>query len=113
MQVALIYTTFPNVGEAKAVGRALVEARLVACANILPAMISLYRWEGRIEEGNEVVMLLKTREELADRVIAAVEAMHSYDTPAVLRIDIGGGSAKFIDWICSETDGTGDDNRNQ
>src|SRR4051812_42298437 len=73
----LIYTTYPSLGEAEAAGKALVEQRLCACVNILPGMLSYYWWQGVIERGEEVVMIIKTRESLSDRVAAAVKEMHS------------------------------------
>ena len=67
-RVVFVYTTWPSTVEAERVGRTLVERRLAACVNILPGMISHYRWEGKLERGEEAVMLIKTRASLADAV---------------------------------------------
>lgn len=99
----LVYTTYPSLVEAEQAGRSLVEARLAACVNILPGMVSIYRWQGAIERADEVVMIIKTQPALAERVKAAVEANHPYDVPAILFIDTTGGGKPFIDWIFAET----------
>ena len=63
-RIVFVYTTYPSVVEAEEAGNALLEAQLAACVNILPGMISLYRWKGAIERGEEVVMIVKTRASL-------------------------------------------------
>ncbi len=99
----LIYTTYPSLVEAEKAGLQLVEMGLCACVNILPAMRSIYRWKGSIERAEEVVMILKTRTSLSERVILAVRAEHSNETPAILVLPVSGGNQPFIDWILSET----------
>lgn len=100
----LVYTTYPSLVEAERIGRAVLERRLAACVNILPGMISHYWWEGKIERGEEVVMILKTRASLADAVRAAVKELHPYDTPAILMLPVEGGEAGYIDWLMRETE---------
>ena len=104
-RAVLIYTTYPAIVEAEAAGRTLVERRLCACVNILPGMVSLYRWQGAIERGDEVVMIIKTRASLAEAVRAAVKEMHSYSTPAVLVIPIENVDPDYHAWIVAETEG--------
>ena len=72
-RAVLVYTTWPSIVEAEAAGRAIVEKRLAACVNILPKMISHYWWQGKIERGEEAVMIFKTRASLAEAVRAAVK----------------------------------------
>src|SRR5437870_10827372 len=103
-RAVFVYTTWPSVVEAEQAGRALVERRLCACVNILPGMISHYWWEGAIERGEEVVMIIKTRASLADAVRAAVKEMHSYTTPAILVLPIEGGEPGYLDWLMQETE---------
>jgi len=102
--IIFVYTTYPSVAEAEGAGRALVERRLAACVNILPSMISHYRWEGAIERGEEAVMIIKTRGELFDAVRAAVKSMHSYKTPAILVIPIEDIDPSYRAWLLAETD---------
>jgi periplasmic divalent cation tolerance protein len=99
----LVYTTCPTKEVAKRIGGELVRNRLVACANILPAMQSIYVWQEALHEDDEVVMLLKTRRTLAARIVVEIERLHPYDTPAVLVIPIDGGSQPFMDWIGANT----------
>lgn len=102
--MAFVYTTYPSVVEAEQAGRALVERRLAACVNILPGMISVYRWEGAVERGEEAVMIVKTRAALADAVHAAVKEMHSYSTPAILTVPLEKVEASYLAWMLDATE---------
>jgi periplasmic divalent cation tolerance protein len=104
-RAVLVYTTYPSIVEAEQAGRAIVERRLAACVNIMPGMVSHYWWQGKIERGEEVVMILKTRAALADAVGEAVRRMHPYETPAILTVPVEGGDAAYLDWIMAETAG--------
>jgi periplasmic divalent cation tolerance protein len=104
-RAVVVYTTYPAIVEAETVGRTLVERRLCACVNILPGMVSLYRWQGAVERGDEVVMIIKTRASLAEAVRAAVKQMHSYTTPAILVIPVDRVDPDYNAWIMAETTG--------
>jgi periplasmic divalent cation tolerance protein len=104
-RAVFVYTTYPSLVEAERIGRAVLERRLAACVNILPGMVSYYWWEGAIERGEEVVMIIKTRASLAEQVRAAVKEMHSYTTPAILVLPIEGGEPAYLDWLMKETEG--------
>jgi periplasmic divalent cation tolerance protein len=104
-RAVLVYTTYPSVVEAEAAGRTLVERRLCACVNILPGMISLYWWQGKIDRGDEVVMIIKTRASLAEAVRAAVKSMHSYSTPAILVLPLESVDPDYHAWIVAEAKG--------
>jgi periplasmic divalent cation tolerance protein len=106
-RAVFVYTTYPSIVEAEAAGRALVERRLCACVNILPGMVSYYRWQGAIERGDEVVMIIKTRAELAEAVRAAVKQMHSYTTPAILVLPIESVDPDYRAWIEAQTQAEG------
>ena len=99
----LVYVTASDVEEAQEIGRALVKARLAACANVFPEMVPIFRWEGEIGEGAESAVILKTTEDRVDALIQAVEEMHSYDCPCAVVLPIVGGSRAFLDWISQET----------
>ena len=101
--VVVIYATFPDLAVAKNAARHLVEARLAACVNIITAMTAVYRWQGAIEEAVEVVVIAKTRRSLAAAVTNAICANHPYDTPAVVVLEIVGGSQRYLDWVRVET----------
>jgi periplasmic divalent cation tolerance protein len=106
-RAVFVYTTYPSIVEAERAGRTLLERRLAACVNILPGMVSFYWWQGRIDRGDEVVMIIKTRASLAEPVRAAVKAMHSYTTPAILVIPIETVDPSYHAWIEAETAGQG------
>ena len=101
----IVYSTYPNAGEAEAMGTALVELGLVACANILAPMTAIYRWKGQRHRDNEVPMLMKTRASLVEQVIAEVKKRHSFETPAILVLPVVAGSPEFLQWIMIQTDG--------
>ena len=100
----LVYTTYPSIVEAERAGRSIVEQRLAACVNILPGMVSHYWWQGAVERGEEVVMIIKTRASLAERVSAAVKADHSYTTPAILVLPVEQVDAAYLGWLMAETE---------
>jgi periplasmic divalent cation tolerance protein len=103
-RVILVYTTYPSIVEAEETGRILVERRLCACVNILPGMISLYRWQGAIERGEEAVMIIKTRGSLAEQVRSTVKELHSYTTPAFFVLSIESIDKDYFDWLLTETE---------
>lgn len=100
----LLYVTCASVDEAQRIARALVKQRLVACANILPAMQSIYEWEGELCESAEAVLILKTRLSLADVAGAAILAAHSYTCPCILQLPIAGGHTPFLNWLGTQID---------
>jgi periplasmic divalent cation tolerance protein len=108
-RAVMLYTTFPSVVEAEKAGKALVEDRLAACVNILPGMVSHYRWQGAVERGDEAVMLIKTRASLAETVRAKVKASHAYDTPAILVLPIESVDESYFAWIMASTKGSDED----
>ena len=98
---------FSNCGsseEAARIARALVEERLAACVNIIPAVQSIYRWQGAIEEATEWTLLIKTRRDLFDRLSAALLRAHSYELPEVIAIPIVDGHGEYLAWIGRETE---------
>jgi periplasmic divalent cation tolerance protein len=104
-RAVFVYTTYPSIVEAEKAGTALLERALAACVNILPGMVSLYRWQGAIERSEEAVMIIKTRASLAEAVRAAVKEMHSYSTPAILVIPLESVDASYLGWMLAETEG--------
>jgi periplasmic divalent cation tolerance protein len=104
-RAVLVYTTWPSLVEAERAGRAIVERRLGSCVNILPGMVSHYRWQGRIERAEEVVMLIKTRASLAEAVGAALKQTHPYQVPAIMVLPVESADADYQKWIVQETGG--------
>jgi len=103
MAACFCYMTAGSREEAVRIARALVDERLAACANVLDGMTSVYRWQGRIEEDAETVLIAKTRDDLVGRLVERVKALHSYDCPCVVALPVAGGNHDFIAWIGAET----------
>ena len=102
-KIVLVYSTFPTPEKAQEVGSYLVDSRLAACVNIIPGMVSVYRWQGERQCESEAVMIIKTRKGLADRVVAATRSRHPYTNPALLVLAVEGGSEDFLRWVRTET----------
>jgi len=86
--LVFIYTTFPDVEEAKMISKELLEAKLVICVNIFPEVNSLYLWEGQINDSYEVVTIMKGKNDQVDKVIEKIEGRHSYSQPVIIVIPI-------------------------
>lgn len=97
--IRLLYVTTKDIDQARTIARALLEGGLVACANILPQMESLYLWQGKIETTQEAVLILKTKTSLVPRAMAAVQSHHTYETPCILSLSIEAGHQLYIDWL--------------
>lgn len=102
MRVVLV-TAPPS--EAGNIANALLQERLAACVNILPGIQSLYWWEGRIQEEEENILLIKTRADLLDVLVKKIKAVHSYTVPEVIALEIREGSEEYLDWVKRETRG--------
>ena len=98
-----IYVTFSTKSEALKVAKALVEEKLIACANIVDHATSVYRWDDKIMEEGEVVLFAKTRSSLFKKVEAKIKSLHSYSVPCILALTIEAGSKPYLDWIEKET----------
>jgi periplasmic divalent cation tolerance protein len=103
-EAVFVYITAGSEAEARSLGRALVEERLAACANIIPGMISIYRWEKKMEEAQEAVLIVKTRAALFPALEARVKALHSYDTPCIAALPVAAAHQPYLDWILSATE---------
>ena len=99
----VVLTTVANENEAVTLIRELLELRLVACGTLLPGARSFYRWEGKIADEHEVVLLLKTRSASVGRLEKAFEELHPYKLPELLVLPVTAGLARYLDWISDET----------
>jgi periplasmic divalent cation tolerance protein len=95
----MVFTTFANVDDAARVLRVLVEERLIACGNILPGARSVYRWQGKIEDQPEVVVLMKTRKQDWTALLSRLHELHPYDTPECIAVRIAAGAPKYMAWL--------------
>lgn len=105
MPVSIGYITTATREDALRIAHVLLEERLIACANVLDGMTSVYRWEGEVREDREAVLILKSRTELTDRVTARVRELHPYDCPCVEWWPVTGGNPDYLTWVEQETAG--------
>ena len=97
--IVSVYAVFADAGEAQRIARIVVEERLAACANILGECRSIYRWQGKVEEADEVPALFKTSAEAAPKLVERIAALHSYDVPAVVVWPISSAFPSYRDWV--------------
>lgn len=98
-----LYSTFGSVAEAERAAEALVRERLAACANIHPAMRSVYEWKGAVEKAEEAAAFIKTRAALKEKAMARLRELHSYDVPVMLVLPIMGGNEDYLEWAREQT----------
>lgn len=100
----IILTTAGSVEEARKLARALVENRLAACVNIVPQVESVYRWQGKVESAGEWLLVIKTMAQSFPGIRATIEALHSYETPECIMVDVSDGDQEYLDWIAASVD---------
>jgi periplasmic divalent cation tolerance protein len=98
----IIYTTCADAAEAEKLARHLIELRLAACVNVIPAVVSYYRWKGKIENSGEAMLMIKTARTLVDAVRAALGKAHTYELPELLAVPIVDGSPNYLAWMDNE-----------
>jgi len=98
-RICALYVVFGDEEEAIRIGRAMVEERRAACANILGPCRSIYRWQGKVEEGDEVAAIFKVPEDQAAALTQAIRAEHSYDVPAIVVLPLAGGNEDYLAWV--------------
>jgi periplasmic divalent cation tolerance protein len=99
----VVYITAPAEEEAERIASALVENKLAACVNIVKNMRSIYRWQGKIEDEAEVLMIVKTRKEHFAHIRERVKQLHSYSVPEIIALPIVEGSEDYLAWMREET----------
>jgi periplasmic divalent cation tolerance protein len=103
-QQVLVLVTAPDLGTGETIARKLLERKLAACVNIVPGLISLYRWEDEIQRDSEVLLVIKTRLGLLNsQLIPAVQDLHPYQVPEIIALPIIAGEKNYLDWILQET----------
>lgn len=99
MSVVSVYVVFANSEEAEHIGRLVVEERLAACANVMLAMRSIYRWEGKLETAEEVAAVFKTTDASVDRLMTRIAGLHSYEVPCIVVWPIDKILASYANWV--------------
>jgi len=102
----LVLITAPDIETAERLARALVTRKIAACVNLSPGLVSVYSWEEALQEDEEVLLMVKTREGLFEnQLIPVIHELHPYDLPEIIALPIIGGSQEYLDWIQEETSG--------
>jgi periplasmic divalent cation tolerance protein len=100
-QYIIVLVTSKDKKEASKIANGLLEAKLVACANIVNGVRSVFWWQGKIDSSNEVLLVLKTKKTLFKKISAKVKSLHSYQTPEIIALPIVNGSEDYLNWIKS------------
>jgi periplasmic divalent cation tolerance protein len=103
MDEIVVFITASNEDQAARIAKALVEAKLAGCVNIIKNIRSIYSWEGKIEDEPEVLMIVKTRKPLFDDLIKKVKELHSYTVPEIIALPIVEGSEDYLKWLIEVT----------
>ncbi len=98
----IVYTTCGNITEAEAIARSLIDSRWAACVNVVPGLLSYYRWQGKVENDTELLLMIKTERGLVDEVRHTLETLHSYDLPEMIVVPIIDGSPNYLEWMDQE-----------
>jgi periplasmic divalent cation tolerance protein len=102
MSTMYVYVTAGEIEEARKIGRAAVEQRLAACANVISGIDSIYWWQGKVQETEEAVLIMKTTADRVGELIALAKEMHTYECPCIEAWPITDGHRPFLDWIAAE-----------
>ncbi len=100
--VRVVISTAPDPETGTRIARALVEERLAACVNVVPGVRSIYRWQGAIEEGQEVLLVIKTQAERVAPLAERLRALHPYEVPELLALPVDAGLASYLQWVAGE-----------
>ena len=104
-QPVLIFISVPSIDIAKEIAHMLVERKLAACVNILPGVTSVYAWEGKINEEEELLLVAKSWEEIFEELVPAVQAVHPYQVPEIISVPISNGLPAYLAWMGEVTQG--------
>ncbi len=104
LEYIVVLITAPNADEAAAIAKAIVDEHLAACVNLVRDIRSIYRWQGKIEDDSEVLLVVKTRYGLFRRLAERVKQLHSYDVPEIIALPIIDGHEDYLNWIQESTD---------
>lgn len=102
-QVLLVLTNLPDAASARSLAHALVESRLAACVNLMPAVQSVYRWQDAVEQATEVTLFIKTTQRHYPQLQQAIVSAHPYDVPEVIALPVVAGHAPYLHWVDAQT----------
>ena len=101
--VHLVYSTTASEEEAADIARVVVEERLAACANIIPTIRSIYRWQNKVEDDHETLLFLKTQSDCVPALISRIQTLHTYELPDIIALPLERGYQPYLDWVIDNT----------
>lgn len=104
LQYIVVFVTTDSLSSAAKIGKILTRKRLVACANIIPGVKSVFRWEGKIQKSDEILLILKSKKNLFDRIVQEVRRLHPYQVPEIIALPIVSGNQSYLEWIEKEVE---------
>lgn len=102
MNYKFILSTCPDLPTAHTIAEGLVERKLAACVNIIPSIVSIYQWQGKVEQSQETQLFIKSCETKVAEISSYIESVHPFDVPEVIALDISSGSEKYLNWLKAE-----------
>jgi periplasmic divalent cation tolerance protein len=102
-QVLVVLVTAASQKEAIRIGKGMVNAKLAACANIIPSVQSIYRWKGKVTQAQETLLILKSTQSRYRALEKAIKMIHTYETPEIIALPLKKGSNQYVGWVCRET----------
>jgi periplasmic divalent cation tolerance protein len=102
--ISVVLTTARDLAQAEALVRTLLEERLIACGNIVPGMLSLYRWKGEVASESEVLVVMKVDSRAVDRLFERIPGLHPYELPELVELPVAGVSAAYSRWVIESTE---------
>ena len=99
----VVFITCPSREEADKIANAVIAKNFAACVNIIDNVRSIFHWQEKVEDADEVLLIAKTKAKLLDEIIPLVKQLHSYDLPEIIALPILGGSEDYLNWIDAET----------
>ena len=103
MPAHLVFCTCPDPASARRIADAVVGERLAACVNLIPGLVSVYRWQGQIEQADEILLLIKTTQDRLPALTARLTELHPHELPEVLAVEADAGLPAYLEWVAAQT----------
>lgn len=101
-EIQIIFCTVPDIDTGEQIARRLVEQSLAACVNLIPGVTSVYRWQGQVETGNEVMMKIKAARANYARIESTICSQHPYELPEIIAVSLSNGLDNYLDWVLEQ-----------
>jgi periplasmic divalent cation tolerance protein len=106
-KILLIFCTVASDNDARHIAQALLSKKLAACCTFMPAVTSLYHWQGRVEESQETLLLIKTTQKKYNQLEKEIQMLHTYEVPEIIAVNIEEASPAYVDWLIENVETPG------